>query len=55
MGDQSNEYFGHILIDVSGLSLRDLDGIGDSSISHALREVLADDEIGPSAGFTSSV
>jgi FXSXX-COOH protein len=55
MGEESNDDFGHTLIEVSGMSLRDLDKMDDSSLAQALRQVLADDEIGPVAGFTSRV
>jgi len=45
------------LIDLSGLSLRDLDKLGESALSHELRRVLlsasADDET--IAGFSESV
>jgi FXSXX-COOH protein len=55
MRDDTQERPGHALIDVSDMSLRDLDKIGESSLAVALREVLEDDEIGPAAGFTSRV
>jgi FXSXX-COOH protein len=50
---ETAEEFGHPLIDVSGMSLRDLDEIGETSLAQTLRHVLDDDEIGPVAGFTS--
>jgi FXSXX-COOH protein len=43
------------LIDVTGLSLRDLDGLPESSLTLALREVLTSDCAGPSAGFSASI
>lgn len=47
--------FGQVLIDVTDMSLRDLDEISESRLAEALRRVLADDETGPVAGFTSRV
>ncbi|WP_084392278.1 FxSxx-COOH cyclophane-containing RiPP peptide [Nocardiopsis listeri] len=43
------------LVDVGGLSLRDLDGIGDSVIAEALRSVLDPREAGVEvvAGFVN--
>ena len=55
MRGEITEESGHALIDVSGMSLRDLDEIGESSLADALRHVLEDDEIGPAAGFTARV
>jgi FXSXX-COOH protein len=54
MLDESGD-FGEVLIDVSGLSLRDLDGISESSLAQALRHVLDDEETGPVAGFSSRI
>ena len=47
--------FSQVLIDVTGMSLRDLDAISESRLAETLRRVLADDETGPVAGFTSRV
>jgi len=47
--------FGQVLIDVTGMSLRDLDAISESRLAETLQRVLADDETGPVAGFTSRV
>jgi FXSXX-COOH protein len=46
-----------VLIDLSGLSLRDLDGWGESSLLVELRRVLQQDSDDPDAiaGFTNSV
>ncbi|MEU3166777.1 FxSxx-COOH cyclophane-containing RiPP peptide [Streptosporangium sp. NPDC006930] len=43
------------LIDVTGLSLTDLDHIDNPSLKRALRRILEDDSAGPAAGFTSSI
>jgi hypothetical protein len=43
------------LIDVTGLSLRDLDKLPQSSLILALREVLTSDCVGTSAGFSARV
>jgi len=43
------------LIDVTGLSLRDLDKLPESSLILALREVLTSDRAGTSAGFSARV
>ncbi len=43
------------LIDVTGLSLRDLDRIPESSLALALRQVLSSSDAGPSAGFSSRI
>jgi FXSXX-COOH protein len=43
------------LIDVTGLSLRDLDRVPESSLALALRQVLSSSDTGPSAGFSSRV
>jgi FXSXX-COOH protein len=45
--------FSSDLIDVTGLSLRDLDRLPESSLALALREVLTSNDAGPSAGFSS--
>jgi FXSXX-COOH protein len=50
---ETAEELDHALIDVSGMSLRDLDEIGETSLAQVLRRVLDDDEIGSVAGFTS--
>ena len=41
------------LIDVTGLSLEDLEALPESSLAIALREVLARDAAPTSAGFSS--
>jgi FXSXX-COOH protein len=41
------------LIDVTGLSLKDLETLPESSLTVALREVLAANGTGTSAGFSS--
>lgn len=45
------------LIDVSGLSLRDVDKLGDSSLAHELRRLLGrdDGDAETISGFTDSV
>jgi FXSXX-COOH protein len=53
MRDESEEESGSVLIDISGMSLRDLDEIDGTSLAQALRRVLDDDDIAPVAGFTS--
>lgn len=47
------EEFGSDLIDVTGLSLKDLEGLSESSLATALREVLTGNDAGTSAGFSS--
>jgi FXSXX-COOH protein len=47
--------FSDDLIDVTGLSLRELDRLPESSLALALRQVLASDGTGPSAGFSARV
>jgi FXSXX-COOH protein len=47
------EGFTSDLIDVTGLSLKDLETLPESSLFVALREVLADNGTGTSAGFSS--
>ncbi|GAA3407974.1 FxSxx-COOH cyclophane-containing RiPP peptide [Streptosporangium vulgare] len=46
---------GSNLIDVTGLSLSDLDHIDSPHLKRALRRILEDDSAGPAAGFTSSI
>lgn len=41
------------LIDVAGISIRDLDELPESSLALALREVLNRNDVGTSAGFSS--
>jgi FXSXX-COOH protein len=41
------------LINVTGISLKDLEALPESSLAVALREVLADHGTGTSAGFSS--
>jgi len=43
------------MIDLNGLSLRDLDKLPESSFAIALRGVLTSNDAGPSAGFSSSL
>ncbi len=47
--------FGDVLIDVTGLSLRDLSAISESSLAQSLQLVLEDDRSGPVAGFQSQI
>lgn len=57
MGDNAMEH-GTDLLDVSCLSLRDLDELGDheeSVLGHALRRILDDQDSAPVAGFTSRI
>jgi FXSXX-COOH protein len=49
------EDFGSDLIDVSGLSLRDLGELSESSLGRALHELLTSNDTGPSAGFSSRI
>ncbi|MFF3442502.1 FxSxx-COOH cyclophane-containing RiPP peptide [Streptosporangium sp. NPDC002721] len=46
---------GSNLIDVTGLSLSDLDQIDNPHLKRALRRILEDDSAGTAAGFTSSI
>ncbi|MGC5010392.1 hypothetical protein ACLQ2R_06465 [Streptosporangium sp. DT93] len=43
------------LVDVTGLTLADLDRIEGSAFRDALRHILDDDDMGPVAGFSSVV
>jgi FXSXX-COOH protein len=43
------------LIDLTGFNLSDLDQIDESRLGSALRRLLADEDIGPVAGFQSSI
>jgi FXSXX-COOH protein len=52
MHNETDDFSGG-LIDVTGLSLRDLDGLPESTLAVALRNVLASDGAGPSAGFSA--
>jgi FXSXX-COOH protein len=55
MRDESDD-FGDVLIDVTELSLRDLDTIGESSLGAALRYVLdGEAETRPVAAFSSRI
>ena len=54
MPDDAGDFSG-ALIDVSGISLADLNQIGESRITVALRRVLEDEDTGPVAGFTSRI
>lgn len=47
--------FGTDLIDVTGLSLHDLNDLGDSTLAHSLRRLLDDDDAAPVAGFTAMI
>ncbi|MER6826318.1 FxSxx-COOH cyclophane-containing RiPP peptide [Streptosporangium sp. NPDC000563] len=49
------DYIKSNLIDVTGLSLTDLDHIDNPNLKRALRRILEDDSAGPAAGFTSSI
>jgi FXSXX-COOH protein len=49
------EDFGDDLIDVTGVTLRDLETISNVSLAEALRLIVDDDETGPVAGFTSRI
>lgn len=58
MGEEiiaSETDFSNGLIDVTELSLAELDKIGDSSLDIALRRILDDDDTGPVAGFSSRI
>jgi FXSXX-COOH protein len=54
MHNEADDFSGD-LIDVTGLSLRDLDRLPESSLAVALRQVLTSDGVGPSAGFSARV
>jgi FXSXX-COOH protein len=54
MHNEADDFSGD-LIDVTGLSLRELDGLPESNLALALRQVLASDGAGPSAGFSARV
>jgi FXSXX-COOH protein len=57
MGDNAAEH-GTDLLDVSELSLRDLDELGDQQetpLGHALRRILDDSDSASVAGFTSFI
>jgi FXSXX-COOH protein len=54
MPDTPND-FGDVLIDVTGLSLRDVDAMDESSLAEALRRVLDEEQTGPVAGFQSKI
>jgi hypothetical protein len=43
------------LVDVTGLTLADLDRIEGSTFKDTLRHILDDDDMGPVAGFSSIV
>ncbi|MBT2227904.1 FxSxx-COOH cyclophane-containing RiPP peptide [Nonomuraea sp. NEAU-A123] len=55
MSDELTEPPG--LVDVSGLSLADLDKVDESALAHALRMLLraGEDAMGPIAGFSQSI
>jgi FXSXX-COOH protein len=46
---------GHVLIDVTELSLRDLEAIDESALAEALRHVLDEEQPAPVAGFQSQI
>ena len=46
---------GNALIDVTGLSLRHLETISESSLAQVLRQVLDDEQAVPVAGFQSQI
>jgi FXSXX-COOH protein len=46
---------GTALIDVTGLTLRDLETISESSLAAALRHVLDEEQAAPVAGFQSRI
>ncbi|MFJ2033402.1 FxSxx-COOH cyclophane-containing RiPP peptide [Streptosporangium sp. NPDC087985] len=54
VGEQATD-FGTDLIDVTDIRLSDLDEVGESSLAHALRRLLSEEDSGPVAGFTSSI
>jgi FXSXX-COOH protein len=55
MKDASEDFGGNI-IDVTGLSLRDVENLPDSSLVLALREVMTTEGVGPFvAGFSARV
>jgi FXSXX-COOH protein len=54
MHNEADDFSGD-LIDVTGLSLRELDRLPESSLAMALRQVLTSDGAGPSAGFSARV
>jgi len=47
--------FGDVLVDVTGLSLRDVDAMDESSLAEALRRVLAEAQPAAVASFTSKI
>jgi FXSXX-COOH protein len=49
------DHFGDVLIDVTGLSLRDVDAMDESSLAEALRRVLDDVQPAAVASFTSKI
>ncbi|MEU8247249.1 FxSxx-COOH cyclophane-containing RiPP peptide [Nonomuraea sp. NPDC048916] len=55
MGEKSAEEYGGGLIDVSGLSLSDLDALDQPSLALALRRLVEDAGSGPVAGFQSAL
>ncbi|GAA2596288.1 hypothetical protein SMC26_00935 [Actinomadura fulvescens] len=54
MAGEANSYETE-LIDVSGLSLRDLDSIEGSSLAKALQRLLTTDDTAPVAGFSAVI
>jgi FXSXX-COOH protein len=54
MSENDNDLEGDLL-DVTDLSLRDLDAIGESRLARALRQVLDGEDITPVAGFSAQI
>ncbi|MDF5752622.1 FxSxx-COOH cyclophane-containing RiPP peptide [Spongiactinospora sp. TRM90649] len=55
MSERAVREYGGGLIDVTGLSLGDLEEIDGSSLATALRRVVSEADSGPVAGFQSSL
>ncbi|GAA0966069.1 hypothetical protein GCM10009555_007030 [Acrocarpospora macrocephala] len=56
MSKERSVEYGAGLVDVTGLSLKDLDGIAPSTpLNHALRRLVEDTDSGPAAGFQSAI
>lgn len=53
MGEMTD--FSGELVDVSGVSLRELDHVDPSRLAQALRQVLEEADSGPVAGFGSRI
>lgn len=52
---EASDEFPDTLIDVTGLSLSQLDAIDESSLARVLRHMLDGTETGPVAGFQASI